>query len=102
MLRGHCTRKDFIGRDRQSEPFFIPVRDILAEREVSLGCRILECISSFLLQHSCRSLPDPVDIDKRRVREPPGRKEMISGFAVTLRISRMNDLGVFAILDANV
>ncbi len=89
------------GETDNPSQFFIPVRDILAERQVSFGCRILENTSPILFQHSCSSLPDPFNIDERRVREPSG-KEMISGFAVTLRISRMNDLGVFAIRDANL
>jgi hypothetical protein len=93
--------KDFFGRYGQSKPFFIPVGYKLPEREVPLGRRILEYVSSVLLQHRSRSFPDPINIDERRVREPPA-KEMIAGSAVTLWISRMNDLGVFAIRDEKV
>jgi hypothetical protein len=91
--------QDFIGRDRQTQPFFIAFCNELTERKVSFCCRVLEDSTAILFEHLCSSLADSLNINKSRVREPAGKRNNRRIFG-DFQDSRINDLGGFAIRPA--
>src|SRR5208337_878227 len=72
-LLGAVGDQDLVRRYYEPETFFVPVRDVTPERQVSFRSRVLECGTSVLCQDRSSCPGNAIDIDKPRVRESPGK-----------------------------